>query len=81
MEEAGPSTVDLLAAITSCKETLTTTDISLTRHVMDKYRIQLKEAKSTIAQVKDVVQTDCRDLHALQSQVKALYEKTVDIEN
>lgn len=81
MGEAGLSVVDLLAAITSCKETLTTkidflsADISLKRHDMEKHHSHLSVVETCISQLKDT------ELHVLQCQVKVLLEKLIDTDN
>lgn len=56
-------------------------DISLVRHDMDKFRSRFAEAESRISQLEDDTRADSRNLRALQLQVKALQEKSVDTEN
>lgn len=57
------------------------TDVSLIRHNMDKFRSRFGEAKGRISQLEDDTRSDFRDLRALQLQVKALQEKSIDREN
>lgn len=86
-EQQEPTPADILEAIKACKDTLTVkidylaTDISLIRHDMDKFRSRVAEAEERISQLEDSTRADSRELHALQAQVKALQEKSVDTEN
>lgn len=72
----GPSSVEILAAIMTCKEALKAktnflaADISLIFHDLDKFCSHLIAAES-----------DTTDLHALQLQVRALQGKVIDTEN
>lgn len=56
-------------------------DVSLIQHDMDKFRARFTEAEGRISQLEDTTRSDSRDLRALQLQVKALQEKSIDTEN
>lgn len=81
------SHAELLAAIKAGNEKVMVkidhlaSDISLIRHDMDKFRSRFVEAESRISQLEDVTSADSRNLRALQLQVKALQDKSIDTEN
>lgn len=86
-EVAAPTGAEILAAITSCKETLTakidflTVDVSLKCQDMDKFQFRIAEVEDRVSTVEDTVRSDSREVKALQLQVKALQECAIDTEN
>lgn len=81
------SHAELLAAIKAGTDSVMVkidhlvTDVSLIRHDMDKFRSRLTEAEDRVSQLEDTTRSDSRDHRALQLQVKALQEKSIDTEN
>lgn len=78
MEEgrnAGPSGADILASITTCKETRTAKLEEIGKNP-DKFRTRLTEAKGHISHVEDIIKTG-----STEPQVKALQDKSVDTEH
>lgn len=82
-----PTGAEILAAITACKETLTTKidfltiDVGLIHQDMDKFRSRIAEVEDRVSTVEDTVRADSREVRALQLQVKALQERAIDTEN
>lgn len=81
------SHAELLAAIKAGNDSVMVkidhlvTDVCLIRHDMDKFRSRFAEAEGRISQLEDDTRADFRDLRALQLQLKALQEKSIDTEN
>lgn len=88
MGAADSSTVpEILAAITACKESLTTkidyltVDVGLIRQDLDKFQSWISKVEERVSTVEDTVRTDSMELKALQIQVKALQERAINTKN
>lgn len=69
ISEPAPSSVDILVAITACKESLAVkmdylaADISLIGQELDKFCSRVSEVEDHVSTVEDMVRADNKDLH------------------